>query len=155
MTHSIRNFWRRGDLLEQSCLGVGNTKTRRTLRQQLTVIYCSMFRLCKVARERERKREREGGRERERERICKGLWIDTKRHAPSQPNRTLWMQTSNSRLTKWLTLFVLRPNTGQVWHKASLKVDPDAGPQPTRVQQNPKFSKFTNFIYLHSGYRWR
>ena len=40
-----------GDPLEQTCLGVGNSKTRRTLRQQLTIIYCLMFR----ERERERK----------------------------------------------------------------------------------------------------
>ena len=38
------------------------------------------------------------------------------------------------------TLFILRPTTGQVRHKAFLKVGPDAGPQPTRVQQNPKIS---------------
>ena len=44
----------RGDPLEQSCLGVGNSKTRKTLCQQLTIIYCSMFRLHIVARERER-----------------------------------------------------------------------------------------------------
>ena len=62
-----------GDPLEQSCLGVGNSKTR-SLRQQLTTIYCSIFRLQTVAQERER--------ERERERICKGLWTETKRHAP-------------------------------------------------------------------------
>ena len=35
-------------------------------------------------------------------------------------------------------LFVLCPTTGQVWHKAFYKVGPDAGPQPTRVRQNPK-----------------
>ena len=34
-------------------------KTRRTLHQQLTIIYCSMFRLHTVAQERERERERE------------------------------------------------------------------------------------------------
>ena len=34
--------------------------------------------------------------------------------------------------------FVLRPTTGQVRHKAFLKMGPDAGPQPTRVRQNPK-----------------
>ena len=33
---------------------------------------------------------------------------------------------------------ILRPTTGQVRHKAFFKVSPDAGPQPTRVQQNPK-----------------
>ena len=36
------------------------------------------------------------------------------------------------------TLFVLRPTTGQVRHKAFCKVGSDAGPQPTRVRQNPK-----------------
>ena len=35
-------------------------------------------------------------------------------------------------------LFILRPTTGQERHKAFLKVGPDAGPQPTRVRQNPK-----------------
>ena len=55
-----------GDPLEQSCLDVDNSKTR-TLCQQLTIIYCSMFRLHTV----------------ERERICKGLWTDTKRPPPS------------------------------------------------------------------------
>ena len=48
-----------GGPLEQSCLGVCNSKTRRTLSQELTLIYCSMFRLHTVARERERERERE------------------------------------------------------------------------------------------------
>ena len=58
----------RGDSLEQSCLGVGNSKTRRNLRQQLPIIYCSMIRLHTVARERKRDREgdRKGKRERER-----------------------------------------------------------------------------------------
>ena len=37
--------------LEQSSLGVGNSKTR-TLHQQLTIIYCLMFRLHTVAQER-------------------------------------------------------------------------------------------------------
>ena len=32
------------DPLEQNCLGVGNSKTRRTLRQQIIIIYYSMFR---------------------------------------------------------------------------------------------------------------
>ena len=50
-----------GDLWEQSCLGVGNSKSRRTLHQQLTIIYCLMFRLHTVAQVRER------------EKICKGL----------------------------------------------------------------------------------
>ena len=36
------------------------------------------------------------------------------------------------------TLFILRPTTGQVRHKAFFKVGPDAGLQPTRVRQNPK-----------------
>ena len=36
------------------------------------------------------------------------------------------------------SLFVLRPTTGPVRHKAFLKVGPDAGPQPTGVRQNPK-----------------
>ena len=31
-------------------------------------------------------------------------------------------------------LFILCPTTGQVRHKAFFKVDPDAGPQPTRVR---------------------
>ena len=35
-------------------------------------------------------------------------------------------------------LFVLRPTTEQVWHKAFIKVGLDAGLQPTRVWQNPK-----------------
>ena len=34
--------------------------------------------------------------------------------------------------------FVLHPTTGQVQHKAFFKVGPDAGPQPTRVWQDPK-----------------
>ena len=67
-----------GDPLEQSYLGVGNSKTRRTLCQQLTIIYCLMFRLHTVAQERERERERE------REKICKGLQTDTP--SPPQPN---------------------------------------------------------------------
>ena len=69
-----------GDPLEQSCLGVGNTKTRRPLCQQFTIIYCSMFRLHTVTRERERERERE------KEKICKGLWTDKKDTSPAWPN---------------------------------------------------------------------
>ena len=42
-----------GDPLKQSCLGAYNSKTGRTVRQQITIIYCSMFRLHTVARERE------------------------------------------------------------------------------------------------------
>ena len=41
----------------------------------------------------------------------------------------------------WLVsdnLFILRPTTGQVQHKAFFKVGPDAWPQPTSVRQNPK-----------------
>ena len=37
-------------------------------------------------------------------------------------------------------LFILRPTTGQVQHKVFFKVGPDAGQQPTRVQQNPKIT---------------
>ena len=37
-----------------------------------------------------------------------------------------------------IVLFVLRPTTGQVQHKAFFKVGPDAGSQPTHVRQNPK-----------------
>ena len=48
-----------GDPLEQSCLGVGNSNTRRIHHQQLTIIYSLMCRLHTVARERERERERE------------------------------------------------------------------------------------------------
>ena len=33
----------RDDSLEQNCLGVGNSKTGRTLRQQLTIIYWNVF----------------------------------------------------------------------------------------------------------------
>ena len=38
----------------------------------------------------------------------------------------------------YFLLFVLRPTTEQVQHKAFFKVGPDAGPQPTRVRQNQK-----------------
>ena len=83
--------------LEQNNLAVGNSKTRRILHQQLTIIYCSMFRLQTVGRERER--------ERERERICKGLWIDKKRHA-SQLDRTFWVQNSNWLLFQNSLIFI-------------------------------------------------
>ena len=36
------------------------------------------------------------------------------------------------------TFFVLSPTTRQVRNKAFFKVGPDAGPQPTRVRQDPK-----------------
>ena len=39
-------------------------------------------------------------RERERK-ICKGLWTDTEREPPPQPDQSLWMQTSNWS-TDWL-----------------------------------------------------
>ena len=47
-------------------------KTKRTLRKQLTIIYCSMFRLHTVARERERERERGRERKKKRERKKEG-----------------------------------------------------------------------------------
>ena len=76
----------RGDLFEQSCLGVGNSKTR-TLRQQLTIIYCLKPRLHTITREREREREREGERQRETERVSKGLRTDTSdTPPPAWPN---------------------------------------------------------------------
>ena len=70
-----------GDPFEQNCLGVGNSKTRRTLRKQLTIIYSSMFKLHTVAqeREREREREREWVRERERERKYVGVYEQTQK----------------------------------------------------------------------------
>ena len=72
-----------GDPLEQICLGVGNTKTR-TLRQQLTIIYCSMYRLHTIAWKRESVR----------------LFEQTQRDAPSpQPDKTLCMKTSDNLLT--------------------------------------------------------
>ena len=79
MTPSAISSDSRGDSLKQSCLGVGNLKTR-TLRQQLTIIYSSMFRLhiyiyIYIYRERER----------ERERICKVLWTDTETRPHSIP----------------------------------------------------------------------
>ena len=39
----------------------------------------------------------------------------------------------------WI-LFILRPTTGEVRHKAFFKVGPDAGPQPTRFRQIPKIT---------------
>ena len=63
---------------------------------------------------------------------------------------TLWTHMQHSFVDSyswtpqyWLAsndihLFILCPTTGQIWHKAFFKVGPDAGPQPTRVRQNPK-----------------
>ena len=76
----------RGDPLEQRYPDVGDSKTTTTFRQQLTIIYSSMFRLHTVAQERERERERERVRKKEKEKegeICKVLWTDTQRHAPT------------------------------------------------------------------------
>ena len=67
----------RGNPLEPSWLGVGNSKTR-TLPQQLTIIYCSIFRLYTVARER----------------VCKGLWTDKKRQPSSNWPLTYWQTDS-------------------------------------------------------------
>ena len=78
----------RGDPLEQICQGVGNSKTR-TLLQQL-IIYCSIFRLHWVAREKEK--------------ICKGLWTDTKRQIPTHPTELSKRQIQTTdRLTQLLT----------------------------------------------------
>ena len=60
----------------------GNSKTRRTLRQQLTIIYCSMFRLHTVAQERER--------ERERERESVRVFERTQRDTPSPTELSEW-----------------------------------------------------------------
>ena len=70
----------RGDPLEQSCLGVGDSKTRRTLRQQLTIIYCLMFRLHTEARGRKRGRERE----RESVRVCEQIQRDMHPSSPTE-----------------------------------------------------------------------
>ena len=48
----------------------------------------------------------------------------------------LFVLDSNTLI--YLILFVLRPATGEVRHKAILKVGPEAGPQLTCVRQNPK-----------------
>ena len=93
----------RSDPLEQSCLGVGNLKARRTLCHQLKINYWSNFRRHKVARERER--EWESGRERERERECKGLWTDTRRNAPPQVRQNSLNSNDSlkiARLSNWL-----------------------------------------------------
>ena len=79
-----------GYLLERSCLSVGKSKTRRTLHQQLTIIYCSMFRLHTVAQERKK--------------ICKGLWTDTKRHHPS-PTELFKCKLLTAPTDNWLTTF--------------------------------------------------
>ena len=46
--------------------------------------------------------------------------------------------TNNLEKEAVSTLFILRPTTWQVRQKAFFIVGQDAGPQPTRVQQNPK-----------------
>ena len=84
----------RGDPLEKSCLGVGNSKTRKTLRQQPTIIYCSMFRLHTVARESVR--------------VYEQIQRDM---CPLQPDRILWMLTFNWQLTDWLTDWLLFQNS--------------------------------------------
>ena len=68
ITQSIRNFfWLSGRSVGTKLPGVGNSKTR-THRQQLTIVYCSVFRQHTVEREREREKGREKERERERKR---------------------------------------------------------------------------------------
>ena len=89
----------RGDPLEQSC----NSKTR-TLRQQLAIIYCSLFRLYTVEeweRERERERQRQRQRERERERE-RSMYRLKETNTPARPN---WAQTSDSSSNLQLTKF--------------------------------------------------
>ena len=87
----------------------GNSKTRRTLRQQLTIIYCSMFRLYTVAlslslyiyiyieRERERKFVR--------------VYEQTQRDTPTPParqNANFWLLFQNSLIFIYL-------NSGYWW----------------------------------------
>ena len=99
----------RGDPLEESCQGVGNSKTR-ALHQQLTIINCSMFRQRTVAWERERERKRERKREREREKERKKerkkererereresvSFNQQMQRDPPPLDRTLWTPTSN------------------------------------------------------------
>ena len=62
------------DPSEQSCLGVDNSRPRRILRQQLTIIYWSMFRLHAVAQHRQRQRQR------------KNLKGSMKRHEERRPS---------------------------------------------------------------------
>ena len=47
-------------------------------------------------------------------------------------------EVNNLKIPITITLFILRPTTGQVRHKSFFKVCPDTGPQPTRVRQNQK-----------------
>ena len=92
----------RCDPLKQSCLGVGNSKTRRTLCQQLTIIYCSMFRLLTVAQEREK--------------IFKGLWIDPKRSPLVWPNSLNANFILLQLTTNWLTAIYLKISKQPIPH---------------------------------------
>ena len=104
MTQSIRNFfWWSGWSIGTKLPGCWQLQRTRTLHQQLTIIYCLMFRQHKVAGERER--------------ICKDLWTDTKRHVSPPPNPT---ELSECKLlTNWLffqnsSIFIYL-NSGYRW----------------------------------------
>ena len=75
-----------GDPLEESCLGVGNSKKQKKKNSPSAINNHSLFDvLTAYSSPRERQRERE--------RICKGLWIDTKRHRPPPP---AWQYSLNA-----------------------------------------------------------
>ena len=87
----------RSDPLEVSCLGVGNSKTRITHCQQLTIIYCSMFRLHTVARERVWERESV----RVYEQTQRDTPLPTPFQTPSQPRQQNSFNV-NWQLINWL-----------------------------------------------------
>ena len=96
----------RDNPLEKICRGVGNTKTRRTLCQQLTIIYSSMFRQLTVAGDRERDRDRE----RESVRVYKQTQRDT--HLPAL--RTLFLYLIDWLLFQYSLIFIYS-NSGYRW----------------------------------------
>ena len=82
-----------GDSLEQSCLGVANSKARRTLYQQLTIICCSMFRLHTVVRER--------------------VYEQTQRDTPLPVTQQKSLNANFWQLTDWLTDYFFKIHFAQ------------------------------------------
>ena len=114
-----------GDLLEQSCQGVDNSKTRGTLHQQLSFIgtywcnsKCPMYLLKIVALlPRYTVWCSDCIRERKRENLQGSMNRDTKRYPPG-PNWTLCMLTSNKQMTifsKFADFYISKFRIPLVW----------------------------------------
>ena len=155
----------RGDPLEQSCLVANNSKARRIIRQQLTIIYCLMFRLYTIAWERESGRERESGSERQWERDWVREWVGEREWVREWVGEREWVREWVGE-REWV-----REREWEREREKSVRVyeqtqtDTTTTPSPTKLSErklltdqlttanSQPFQNLQIFIYLNSGNR--